>query len=101
LKRFALSLAILGLAAAAIVSAQRAPFVPVSQEMLIKPSPDDWLMYSRTYDAQRFSPLKQITKQNVGQLKESFKKELPAGAFESIPIVYRGVMYLQLPGNTV
>ena len=29
--------------------------------MLVNPSPDDWLMYSRTYDAQRFSPLKQIT----------------------------------------
>ena len=42
-------------------------------------------MYSRTYDAQRFSPLKQITRQNVGQLKEVFKKEFPAGQQESIP----------------
>jgi len=84
-----------------VVSAQRQPFVPVSQEMLLKPSPDDWLMYSRTYDAQRFSPLKQITKQNVGQLKEVFKKELPAGPHESIPIVYRGVMYLLMPGNSL
>ena len=39
--------------------------------------------------------------QNVGQLREVFKKELPAGAHESIPIVYRGVMYLLLPGNAV
>ena len=66
--------------------------------MLLKPSPDDWLMYSRTYDAQRFSPLKQINRQNVGQLKEVFKKELGNGPHESIPIVYRGVMYLLLPG---
>ena len=58
-------------------------------------------MYSRTYDAQRFSPLKQITTQNVGQLREVFKKELAAGVQESIPIVYRGVMYLLLPGNGV
>ena len=40
--------------------AQVKNFVPVTQEMLLNPSPDDWLMYSRTYDAQRYSPLKQI-----------------------------------------
>ena len=34
-------------------------FVPVTGDMLLHPSPDDWLMYSRTYDAQRYSPLKQ------------------------------------------
>ena len=89
------------LAAATGVVAQRAPFVPVSQEMLLKPSPDDWLMYSRTYDAQRFSPLKQINRQNVGQLKEAFKKELGNGPHESIPIVYRGVMYMLLPGAAI
>ena len=60
----------------------------------MKPSPDDWLMYSRTYDAQRFSPLRQITRQNVGQLQEVFKKELGHRDHEGIPIVYRGVMYL-------
>jgi alcohol dehydrogenase (cytochrome c) len=58
-------------------------------------------MYSRTYDAQRFSPLNQITTKNVGQLKEVFKQELPSGVVESIPIVYRGVMYFLLPGNAV
>ena len=84
-----------------LINAQRQPFVPVSEEMLLKPSPDDWLMYSRTYDAQRFSPLNQINTKNVGQLREVFKKELPAGVQESIPIVYRGVMYVLLPGNGV
>jgi alcohol dehydrogenase (cytochrome c) len=78
--------------------AARPAFSPVTSEMLLKPSPDDWLMYSRTYDAQRFSPLRQITRRNVGQLQEAFKKELGTGPHESIPIVYRGVMYLQLPG---
>lgn len=86
------------LVAGVVVHAQRPAFTPVSQEMLLKPSPDDWLMYSRTYDAQRFSPLRQITRQNVGQLKEAFKKELGNGPHESIPIVYKGVMYLMLPG---
>src|ERR1043165_4496837 len=88
-------------ATATAVIAQRPAFAPVTQEMLLKPSPDDWLMYSRTYDAQRLSPLKQINRQNVGQLKEVFKKELGNGPHESIPIVYRGVMYLLLPGNSI
>jgi PQQ-dependent dehydrogenase (methanol/ethanol family) len=99
--RFIAAALVAALAAATGVIAQRPPFVPVSQEMLLKPSPDDWLMYSRTYDAQRFSPLKQINRENVRQLKEVFKKELGNGPHESIPIVYRGVMYLLLPGAAV
>jgi alcohol dehydrogenase (cytochrome c) len=87
-------------AALAVVGAQD-KFVPVTQKMLENPSPDDWLMYSRTYDAQRFSPLKQITKSNVGQLKEAFHKEIGTGPHESIPIAYRGVLYVQFPGATI
>jgi alcohol dehydrogenase (cytochrome c) len=102
-KRALLTVALATVAAAAFIHAQQKPqpFVPVSEEMLLKPSPNDWLMYSRTYDAQRFSPLNQITARNVGQLKEVFKQELPSGVQESIPIVYRGVMYIVLPGNGV
>jgi alcohol dehydrogenase (cytochrome c) len=102
-KRVLLTAVVAVLAAAALINAQQKPqpFVPVSEEMLLKPSPNDWLMYSRTYDAQRFSPLNQITTRNVGQLREVFKQELPTGVVESIPIVYRGVMYFLLPGNAV
>jgi len=91
---------ILGVAlcAVVVVHGDEKTFVPVTDKMLQNPSPDDWLMYSRTYDAQRFSPLKQINRSNVSQLRAAFTKELGAGVQESIPIVYRGVMYLQLPG---
>ena len=82
--------------------AQVSRFTPITTEMLVNPSPDDWLMYSRTYDAQRFSPLKQITRQNVGQLKAAWTHEMGAmGNVESIPLVYRGVMYIVLPGAGV
>src|SRR5688572_19559879 len=102
MKRVGFMIAVAALSALSLVRAQQPPaFPPVTEEMLLKPSANDWLMFSRTYDAQRFSPLDQITARNVGQLREVFKKELPAGAHESIPIVYRGVMYLLLPGNTV
>ena len=101
LVRFGVLVLLAAGAVSTVLLAQRPAFVPVTAEMLVKPSPDDWLMYSRTYDAQRFSPLKQITRQNVGQMKEVFKKELGTGAIEGIPIVYRGVLYLMLPGATV
>ena len=90
---------------ATVIAAPRAQvsrFTPITTEMLVNPSPDDWLMYSRTYDAQRFSPLDQITRQNVGQLRTTWTHELGAmGNVESIPLVYRGVMYVLLPGSGV
>ena len=56
-------------------------------------------MYSRTYDAQRFSPLDQINRSNVGTLERAWSKPLASGPLEIIPIVYRGVMYLTTPGG--
>src|SRR5215813_8603256 len=70
---------------------------PVTQAMLLNPPAEDWLMYSRTYDAQRYSPLKQITKQNVNRLAQVWKKELLPGAIEIIPIVHDGIMYVEVP----
>lgn len=69
--------------------------------MLEKPSPDDWLMYSRTYDAQRYSPLNQINKQNVGQLRLAWERGMGAGQTETIPIVHNGVIYAVNPGAVV
>src|ERR1700733_3024070 len=76
-------------------------FVPVTEEMLLHPSPDDWLMYSRTYDAQRFSPLKQVDRSNVGQLRMAWARGLGPGTSETIPIVHNGIMYLVEPGAIV
>jgi alcohol dehydrogenase (cytochrome c) len=77
------------------------PFTPVTQKMLENPSGNDWLMFSRTYDAQRFSPLKQINQQNVSQLRAAWKVEMGEGQTETIPIVYDGVMYVVMPGAIV
>src|SRR5580692_856054 len=85
----------------AALFAQVKNFVPVTQEMLLNPSPDDWLMYSRTYDAQRYSPLKQITRANVGQLRMAWTRGMGAGTTETIPIVHNGVMYVVEPGAIV
>jgi PQQ-dependent dehydrogenase (methanol/ethanol family) len=82
-------------------SASAQSFVPVTDSVLASPDPADWLMINRTYDAQRFSPLNQITKSNVGQLRMAWSRGLGIGTQESTPIVYRGVMYLYAPGASI
>ena len=82
-------------------TAQTTDFKPVTEEMLANPDPADWLMISRTFDQHRYSPLNQINKDNVGQLRMAWTRGLPAGTQESTPIVYRGVMYMNVPGGNV
>src|SRR5436309_15383298 len=81
--------------------AQRAGFTPVTREMLLNPSPNDWLMLSRTYDQQRYSPLKEINQQNVGQLRMAWARGFNVGVQETVPVVHDGIMYVATPGATV
>ena len=92
---------LLVLLVAAAAGAQRHDFVPVTTPMLEHPSPNDWLMFSRTYDAQRFSPLDQIDTRNVSRLGLAWTRGLGAGTTETIPLVYDGVMYVVTPGAIV
>ncbi len=81
--------------------AQIADFKPVTREVLTKPDPAEWLMINRTYDEQRFSPLKEIDRGNVAQLRMEFVRGLPAGTNETTPIVWRGILFLAAPGGSV
>lgn len=101
MNRILIVVALLAFSAIAPTSAQVQNFSPVTHEMLLKPSPNDWLMLSRTYDEQRFSPLNQINRQNVDQLRTVWERGMPPGTQETIPIVYRGVMYVVNPGAVV
>ena len=89
------------LACAGAALAQTGAFVPVTQAMQANPDPADWLHISRTYNQHRFSPLNQISKSNVAQLRMAWSRGLPAGTQESTPIVYRGVMYVMAPGASI
>jgi len=62
----------------------------------------NWLMYGRSYDNQRFSPLDQITPQTVKRLvpKWIYQTGL-AATFQTSPIVSDGVMYLSAPFSHV
>jgi alcohol dehydrogenase (cytochrome c) len=69
-------------------------FTPVTDSMLEKPDPGDWLMWRRTLDGWGYSPLNQIDKKNVGQLKMVWKRDMTAGVQEATPLVYKGTLYL-------
>ena len=58
--------------------------------------PGNWMSYGRTYDEQRFSPLKQINAQNVNGLHLAWHYDLDAAhrVQETTPIVVDGVMYV-------
>jgi alcohol dehydrogenase (cytochrome c) len=63
---------------------------------------DDWLLYGRTYDNQRFSPLSQINRGNVGRL--TIRAMIHTGifnSFEATPLVVDGIMYISTPADHV
>ncbi len=58
-------------------------------------SDGNWPMYGRTYANTRFSPLNQITDQNVGQLKLAYAFQLGAlRSNEATPIVIGDTLYI-------
>ena len=77
---------------------QAQEFVPITDEMLRDPDPADWLMAYRTYDFQAFSPLDEIDRENVGQLRLAWMRAMEEGGQQIRPLVYDGVMYIAQPG---
>ena len=64
--------------------------------------PDNWLLNGRSYDNQRYSPLKQINPANVRHLVPvTIIQTGVANSFEATPLVVNGVMYVSTPGDHV
>jgi alcohol dehydrogenase (cytochrome c) len=74
---------------------------PVSDAELENPPPGEWLTWRRTYDDLGFSPLKQINKSNVGQLRLAWSWSLSPGANEATPLVHDGVIFVHSSGDHV
>src|SRR5258708_36447594 len=67
----------------------------VTDQSLLKPDPQDWLMYSGTYDSHRHSLLKQVTTGNVATLQAKWVYHMAGQeTLQAVPIVYKGVMYI-------
>ena len=63
---------------------------------------DNWLLYGRTYDNQRFSTLTAINSTNVKNLKPvAILQTGIANSFEATPIVVNGIMYVVTPEDHV
>jgi alcohol dehydrogenase (cytochrome c) len=83
------------------VRGQIATFKPVTEAMLLNPDPADWLNFRRTLDGWGYSPLNQITRQNVHQIQLKWSWALNPGGSEPTPLVSNGVMYVSNPGGGV
>ena len=68
---------------------------PVTDALLKAPPASDWLVWRRTYQNQGFSPLKQITKANVANLRTAWSWSLPVTENEITPLVHDGVMFVE------
>ena len=102
--RFSVGLLIVGLAVTAALDragAQAPAFVPVTDAVLANPAPGDWLRWRRDSTASGYSPLDEVNRQNVGQLRLAWSVAMEPGPQEQEPIVYRGVMYLPHTNSVV
>src|SRR5690242_9221326 len=74
----------------------------VTWDRLKNPEADNWLMIRRTYDGWGYSPLNQITTQNVSRLRPVWGFSTgETKVHESAPIVNNGVMFVSTPNNQV
>ena len=75
---------------------------PVTDAMLRNPPPGDWLHWRRTYDGWAHSPLTQINRDTVKDLKVAWTWSLNStGVNEFTPLVHDGVMFMWNFGETI
>jgi alcohol dehydrogenase (cytochrome c) len=85
-----------------IVSSVATAQVPYKRILDAHTEPGNWLTYSGNYQAHRFSPLKQITIQNVARLRPLWVYQIDGrGRFETSPVVVDGIMYVTEPPTRV
>jgi alcohol dehydrogenase (cytochrome c) len=79
-------------------------YVPVTDQMLLNPSPNDWLMIRGNYQAHSHSKLNQVNARNVNTLQLAWVWSMNEGgpnANEPSPIVHNGIMFLANADNII
>jgi len=80
-------------------------FEPVTWERLVnaEEEPQNWLMYSGTFDSKRHSRLDQVHNRNVNRLELKWTHQLSAlDRAETTPLVVDGVMFItEAPSNVL
>ena len=83
------------LASTAFGQTPTARFDPVTAERLLSPEDGDWMSYRRSYDVTGFSPLDQINRATVGDLRLVWAHSMGDGSrWVPTPIVAGGLMYV-------
>ena len=96
------AMAALALAVPPETAAQEPDYTPVTDERLQSPADGDWLMYRRTYDSWGYSPLDQITTENVADLEPVWLLSTGVtSGHESPPVVNDGIMFITTPEDRV
>ena len=76
-------------------------FKPVTDAMLQNPDLADWLMWRRTLDSWGYSPLDQIDRENVSELRMVWTRALVPGRQEGTPLAYDGVLYMPQASDVI
>ena len=84
-----------------LAQAQVASIDPVTDAELQDPSPDEWLMWRRTLNGWGYSPLDQIDRDNVADLRMVWSRGLGPGRQQGTPLVRNGVMYMPNPRDLI
>ena len=81
---------------AALILAGACVYAQVSYERIRQASrePANWLTYSGSYDAHRYSALNELTPSNVGRLRPLWVYQAGEREIEVSPVVVDGVMYI-------
>ncbi len=79
-----------------LVSGEVTNYVPVTDEMLLKPDPADWLLVRGSYQGWNHSALSQISRENVKDLRLAWSWSMndSTAANEPTPLVHNGIIYL-------
>jgi len=77
----------------------------LSPSTLLKPPPNSWPTYNGDYSGRRYSPLKQITSENVRNLSLAWATRVTSGnaatglQIKSTPLLVNDVLYFTAPNN--
>ncbi|HIC36036.1 MAG TPA: ATP-binding protein [Gammaproteobacteria bacterium] len=76
-------------------------FKPVTDAMLQDPAAEDWLMWRRTLNGWGYSPLDEITRDNVDTVRMVWTRALGRGNQVGTPLAYDGVLYMPNPRDVI
>ena len=80
---------------------EESEFPAVTDAMLNNPPAEDWLMFRRTLNGWGYSPLTEIDKSNVADLRMVWTRALTDGSQTGTPLAYNGVLYMPNPNDVI